>query len=145
MAAPRRPITVSLPAPEAGTVENLKRSFADLCAGLVRAGLHGPNLAAALRQVADELDVEANARDAGDGVTTVDPSADPLNHIHARSFSVNYAEHDPTIVALVITAASAREFAFVLSIRDLRAMGEEMIRRAGELAHLVAKREGGNR
>jgi hypothetical protein len=137
---PTKAAIVTLPEPQAATAERLAASFKALSVDLVRAGMHGPNLAAALRQAADAIEAPPV-----DGVTTLGPVSHPtldaINDSDVRGFNVAYVEHDPRIAALIITVASAREFAFTLSIADLRLMGETLIKRAGDLARLVVKKE----
>jgi hypothetical protein len=142
---PTKAAVVTLPEPQAATAERLAASFKQLSVDLVRSGMHGPNLAVALRQAADAIE-GAETRDSP-GVTTLGPVSNPtldaINDADVRSFNVGHLESDPRIAALVITVASAKEFGFTLSIADLRVMGETLIRRAGDLARLAVKKESG--
>jgi hypothetical protein len=139
---PTKPAIVALPEADVATAERLAASFKHLSVDLVRGGFHGPNLASALRQAANAI--EAETKDPP-GVTTLGPVAhlafDSIGDSDMRGFNVAYLENDPRVAALIITVASAREYAFTLSIADLRLMGEQMIRRAGDLARLVVKKE----
>jgi hypothetical protein len=142
MPKPSRPVLVTLPEADVATAERLAASFKQLSVDLVRGGFHGPNLATALRQAADAIDAESKDPP---GVTTLGPighpTLDAISDSDMRGFNIAYVEHDPRIAALIITVASAREFAFTLSIADMRIMGEQLIKRAGDLARLVVQGE----
>src|SRR5262245_51036085 len=119
---------VTLPEPQAATAERLTASLTQLARDLVRGAMPSRNLAAALRQVADTIELES--KDPPAGPTTLEPIGHPImnaiSDADMRGFRVDYVANDPRIAAVVITVASAKEFPFTLSIADMRRMGEEL-------------------